>query len=72
MSELWEGGQHFRESFSSYPSWFLGIFPRSLALFQMLETGGPAGRTRESCMQSRLFGGCRTSEVERPPGQGSV
>lgn len=38
---LWEGGQqHSRGSFFSYPSWFLGIFPRLLALFQMFGDWG--------------------------------
>lgn len=46
MLELWEGGQHFRKSSLIYPSWFLGIFPRLLALFQMLSTGGSC-RTHE-------------------------
>lgn len=72
MLELWEGGPAFRESSLIYPSWFLGIFPRLLALFQCCRLGLLQDTRGRACMQSRLFGGCRMSEVERPLGQGSV
>lgn len=57
--ELWEGGQqHSRGSFFSYPSWFLGIFPRLLALFQMFgDWGAMQGtRGRRACRAGCLEG----------------
>ena len=48
------------ELFKLPPSWFLGIFPRLLALFQMLETGGLQGtRGRPACRAGCLEGAGR-------------